>query len=562
MSKLTERQQDIVKCEDNVFVTACPGSGKTRVLTFKVMRELERLESSKKRIIALTFTNRSAEEIKSRLQDNDVPTRQLWAGTIHAFALDWILRPYSCYIDCLRHGFSVVDELYSRMLIDTLKDKYNIKRFTEVRARFDRNGQLTNSDRTHCALLKEYYEQLADARLTDFDQILSLSVQLLKDLPSVAKTLGAIVEWIFIDEYQDTQDLQYAILSAVCRASSRRTRIFIVGDDSQAIYASRGGDSKTREEIQAEFGVNVLIHFFLEENFRSTQRIVDYCGEFQEPETPISSRAEHANERGLISFSNQDVFVDALPRYIKTIIQQHLDAGVPPEEICVLAPRWQFVTELGRRLVSELPDVELDAPGLSPFRRQQDNLWFKLARIFLTDPEPQRFRKRVLWASEFLMQLEQELGSELHVNLRSPRRVLKMCNESASLSENGVQYLQESIKTYLEKLGLSLLEYPSLQESMDSFFDTSVERLNDPDYQFPTDTAYLRRLYRHPNGVVLNTCQGAKGEEYDVVIVFGVLRGYVPHWHRIFDDAVDDADDARKIPDRHGLWGIEKGRAI
>jgi len=94
MIALNDEQRDAATQAGNVIVTACPGSGKTRVLTARVMRGLTELRSSRERVAALTFTNRAADEIHARLDEENIPDEQLWAGTIHAFALDWILRPY------------------------------------------------------------------------------------------------------------------------------------------------------------------------------------------------------------------------------------------------------------------------------------------------------------------------------------------------------------------------------------------------------------------------------------------------------------------------------------
>ncbi|MCK4784030.1 MAG: UvrD-helicase domain-containing protein, partial [Desulfobacteraceae bacterium] len=107
MIHLNEKQKVAVEHPGNVVVTACPGSGKTRILTYRVIRGLEELTSTKHRIIAMTFTNRATDEIQSRLEQLSINHKQLWAGTIHAFALEWILRPYAPYVPRLQKGFSI-----------------------------------------------------------------------------------------------------------------------------------------------------------------------------------------------------------------------------------------------------------------------------------------------------------------------------------------------------------------------------------------------------------------------------------------------------------------------
>jgi DNA helicase-2/ATP-dependent DNA helicase PcrA len=121
MIALSDEQQAAVDQPGNVFVQACPGSGKTRVLTCRVIKGLEDLISSKQRVVALTFTNRAADEIQSRVDQLSIVQDRLWAGTIHAFALEWILRPYAGYVSRIRKGFSIADEYFTERTLDELR---------------------------------------------------------------------------------------------------------------------------------------------------------------------------------------------------------------------------------------------------------------------------------------------------------------------------------------------------------------------------------------------------------------------------------------------------------
>lgn len=89
--ELNEEQSAVVKDDANILLVACPGSGKTRTLTYKVASELSKLDSHKKFVIAITYTNRAANEIKERIELLGVSTNQLWIGTIHSFCNEWIL---------------------------------------------------------------------------------------------------------------------------------------------------------------------------------------------------------------------------------------------------------------------------------------------------------------------------------------------------------------------------------------------------------------------------------------------------------------------------------------
>ena len=301
--ELSDQQQTAVEESGNVLVTACPGSGKTRVLIHRIMKELSELKSIKHRVIAVTFTNRAADEIKSRLDDPEIPLDNLWAGTIHSFSLDWILRPYACYSQILKKGFSVADEFYIKSLKNKLKKKYGFNYFHEINTRIDRNGKSIACSQNEKNLKDEYYQILKEKKLIDFDMVLYQAYDLITKNKEISKTLGSIVRSICIDEYQDTQDLQYGILSEIVKNSSGSTKIFIVGDANQAIYTSLGGIPKTEDEITDEFRVEQLAHHRLTGNYRSSQRIIDLSLNLQDDETEVTSLTDFADEQGVITYS-------------------------------------------------------------------------------------------------------------------------------------------------------------------------------------------------------------------------------------------------------------------
>lgn len=547
MPKLSLQQQAVIDLEGDVFVTACPGSGKTRVLTEKIVATLEKGIPPATRIGAVTFTNRAADEIALRLQDAGLSQRQLWTGTIHSFALEWILRPYSSYDPFLRHGFSVADEFLTRQTIESLKSKYGVKYTDDLRLGFWRDGELLHDDPNGCGLIDECREQLKARKLIDFDSVLYLAYDLLRRKPEIATTLGAIFHLICIDEYQDTQDLQFGILSTIAKASDGNTNLFIVGDKNQAIYDSLGGMAKTIQEIKDEFARTHLKHRELSGNWRSTQRIVDFCSNLCEAgDEKITSMAEYAEETGLITYANQGINKDNLAETIAKVVQYHLNQRVRPEEICILGPAWWLLTELGRQLVLHLPNVDLDAPGLSPLKYQPDSLWFRLARLFLTEPTPTRFRARHRWATDFVTQLEASLGRELEEEVRTPRSILRLVNALTSVEDSGLAYLDDVFDQFLSALEIDLSQHPDLGIARESFFDAAEARLIDKESELET-VENLKKMFRHPSGVVVNSCHGSKGEEYEVVICFGMLRGYVPHWKRIIANEKDAGLESRRI---------------
>jgi len=304
---LSGEQASAVNHIGNVFVTACPGSGKTRALTARLSLGMEQLSHISEKILAVTFTNRAANEIKSRIeQDEHYDSKKLWAGTIHSFVLEWIIRPYAGYFNLLNNGFVVADEYETRKILSQLKIDKGMSFFDPVNTSFDRFGNVHNLNRRAQEVEQEYREILTQRKKIDYDQTLYFAYEILESKPEIATNLGAIFRLICIDEVQDTQDLQYAILSMIHNNSLVKPKLFIVGDINQAIYESIGGMSKTQAELNQEFNQANFVHFSFSDNYRSTQRIADYFSDFRNIQG-IISKAEHAEDLGKIVFSDQEI---------------------------------------------------------------------------------------------------------------------------------------------------------------------------------------------------------------------------------------------------------------
>ena len=333
--QLSKEQATAVNYEGNVYVTACPGSGKTRALTARLSLGMEKLNSISTKVLAVTYTNRAANEIKSRIeQDEEYDSKKIWAGTIHSFCLEWIIKPYAGYFEKLNNGYVVADEYETRKILSQLKNDKGMNYYDEVNTSFDRQGNVHNSDRKAREVEHEYREILDQRKKIDFDQILYFTYSILESKPEIATTLGAIFRLICVDEIQDTQDLQYAILSKIYNASLVKPDLFIVGDINQAIFENIGGVSKTLNELNQEFMRGNLVHFSFSDNYRSTQRIADYFSYFRNIQG-IKSRTEYADESGKIVFSNQEIDKQKLAEEIANIVKNEISCGVSENEICI-----------------------------------------------------------------------------------------------------------------------------------------------------------------------------------------------------------------------------------
>jgi DNA helicase II / ATP-dependent DNA helicase PcrA len=525
---LNKEQIAAIIPDENILVTACPGSGKTRVLAHKAAYELEKIATSKKKIIAVTFTNRAAEEIKNRIFKLNIDDSKLWAGTIHSFCLDWILRPYMCYLNEIKNGFVIADEFKTEDLLNNLKKKHGITYWQSISLKYLANGEL--EEEKNKIVVKEYHELLKENKLIDFDQILYFSYKILAKYSSIPKILNNLIHLICVDEYQDTQELQYAILAEIIKIKNGSTKIFMVGDIDQAIYGSLGGVAKSLEEIKSQFKIKNILPMKLPGNYRTNQQIIDFYKNFQSSTIDIVSLCDYAKEKAIITY-DKTIDITGLDRKIADLISSYLNKGIEEKEICVLAPQWWLIIPMGRKLRNHLPQVNFDAIGLSPLQRNKENIWFKIARLFLAEPSTSRYFSRRRWANELIDEFESiniDLFSE---KIYKAKKLLKVINSINSTEELGVDYLSECFNKLMSSLELKIDDHIYLQEHWKYFFESTNQRLDNPDLDHAKDTESFKKMFKHKSGVVVNTCHGIKGEEFKVVIAFGLLDGYLPNWN-------------------------------
>ncbi|SFS14745.1 Superfamily I DNA or RNA helicase [Agrococcus baldri] len=545
---LNAEQEAAIAEPGSVFLIACPGSGKTRTLTYKVASELEKIDSHRSFVAAITYTHRAADEIEERISGLGVDTSQLWIGTIHAFCLEWILKPYGKYHPDLQYGFQVINSHESEVILKRLCATSRNPAVTT----FDCDYYFTDSSmelgcRTASKIpsvhriLQEYFGELHASRQIDFEHILKYAFEIVRDNPSVSTILSQIFTFIAIDEYQDTKQVQYSILGAIIKAGAGSTRTLIVGDPNQSIFASLGGYAIAPGDFRSLIGVP-LREMALSRNYRSSERIIDYFGNFNVHGTLIEAASEHAAYASAITFDNVTTR-NELETELARLIRHNIEVeGVSPNEICVVAPWWIHLAHMTRRLVALMPEYEFDGPGLVPFSRDIDNFWYKLAKLALTEASPRMFVLRLRWAGDIINDLELAGVDTSRISRRS---LLRESNSIAPPDVEGLDYLASYFRTLFENLSIDYAQYRPLQEQHDAFFASSrqrVDRLVAEGAPYVSDIATFRRVFRPRTGITVSTIHGIKGAEFDTVVAFALLDGMVPH----FSDA-DQLDSAKKL---------------
>jgi len=292
LKELNENQQKAVKYTDGAsLVIAGAGSGKTRVLTYKIAYLLK-IGMAPGSILALTFTNKAAKEMKERIaQMVGVNTaRYLWMGTFHAI-FSRILRSEAEHIGFSKN-FTIYDSADSKSLVKSivkemkLDDKVYKHGFVQSRISYAKNNLITpesylaNTEllkadtSSRIPLLKDIYKiycnRCKQADAMDFDDLLLQTNVLFRNNPAILQKYQQIFGYILVDEYQDTNFAQYLIVK---KLAEKHEKICVVGDDAQSIYSFRGANIDNILQFKNTYH-NAQV-FKLEQNYRSTQTIVN-----------------------------------------------------------------------------------------------------------------------------------------------------------------------------------------------------------------------------------------------------------------------------------------------
>ena len=519
LNKLNPQQKQVCIDERNILLKACPGSGKTRTLTYKLAYLAQKYISSKKLNIAITYTNRAADEIRERLEKLEIPEDKVWVGTIHQFCLEFVIRPYTMYHERLRKGYHIIDEYVTKQYIEEIIEELGID--IGYNKPFD-----------YPEILEKYQKKLLDEKEIDFNDILSISFDLVNNKKFIAENLSGIIRTILVDEYQDTNELQYKILSSVVMAD-KKIQVTFVGDTDQAIYGGLGGVAKTCDELQKEFGIKFQERE-LDGCYRSTQRIVDYYSNFQLKSMMIQAVSDIKDEKGHLVYDNT-INKSELFEKIAYIVKDELSKGIPDNEICIIAPQWWLLFPLSKKMKELLPDVKFDAPDITPIKYDPMNVFYLISKLLFTESGRRiKLRKRV--ANEIIEILTEEYKICLSEKIDS-YRVLKIINSISKINKNAIVYLEEVITRFLMELGIDLSIEVSLYKAYEDFMARVKDRVKNN--HLSTDIDVFKQCFKEKEGVVINTFHGVKGEEYTTVIAFGILNGYIPHWDIIINKSLD-----------------------
>jgi DNA helicase-2/ATP-dependent DNA helicase PcrA len=281
----TEQCYAVKHTEGPVLIMAGAGSGKTRVLVYRVAFLLEEKQVSPGQILAITFTNKAAREMRERIEDLvGASSREMWIGTFHATCVR-ILRQDIQHLGYNRY-FVIYDDGDQQTLIKKCLKELNLdeKKFTPRAL----GGAISNAknkmwdpekmaamsgnyfESTAADVYRLYQKKLSENNALDFDDLINKTVELFTRYPEVLTYYQKKFRYILVDEYQDTNHSQYCLIQLLAR---EHKNLCVVGDPDQSIYRWRGADIQNIMDFEEDYPEAVTIR--LEQNYRSTQNILD-----------------------------------------------------------------------------------------------------------------------------------------------------------------------------------------------------------------------------------------------------------------------------------------------
>ena len=576
---LNERQQEAIKTLDGpMLVLAGAGSGKTKVLTTKVAYLLEERDVSPQNILAITFTNKAAKEMKDRifsLIGREAFLIQI--STFHSFGLKILKENY----DLLGYesNFTILDASDSETVIKKIMKDYDIDsskyNYRAIKSSISSNKNemvgveefkkfvYNDYDEVVLKVYEEYEKELKRSNAIDFDDLLILPLKLFNEHNEVLQKYQEQYKYVFIDEYQDTNKPQYILSKLI---SAKYKNITVVGDNDQAIFTWRGADYKNILNFEKDYeDAKVVI---LDENYRSTKTILKAANNvIKNNKLRKEKNLWTENEDG-----NKITYYKAFDErdesfYVIKEIRKLLDDGVNPNDICVLYRAnaqsrgiedaflennisYRIVGSFAFYQRKEIKDL---LSYLKLIHNEKDDV--SLLRV-INYPKRGIGNKTIeeltIAANNNGTCLYDAIESGKELEFKNIIEELKKASEKMSLTEfidlvldkTGIRPELKSERTLEADIRLeNLEEFKSITRTVEEV--DGIASLGDFLDEISLVTDASEKQEDGQDKVTLMTMHAVKGLEFDYVFVIGVEEGLFPHLNSM--NSEDELEEERRL---------------
>jgi len=576
LAGLNDRQSEAVQTTKGpVLVVAGPGSGKTRVLTCRIAWLLASQEAEPYQILALTFTNKAAREMNERVKKL-LPkgmTKGMWIGTFHSL-MARLLRVEAGHLG-FTSDFTIYDtddceRLLKQLIQDDAKsDPKKIKpRGVHYYISMAKNKWLSSHEmksdakspaaKAAARLYKPYAEALLHSNALDFDDLLLKPLELFQDVPDVLQKYQGKWSHILIDEYQDTNHVQYLLAQQL---SGAHRNLCVVGDDAQSIYSFRGANIQNIMSFEKDFPEAKIVR--LEENYRSTTRILDAA------DSLISNNVDRIEKKlwtdnGMGTLIKPIETSNGIEEALKTIRKIRTEVNIGRLNYKDFAILYR-TNEQSRRFEDALRKVRIPyrlVGGISFYQRREIRDAISYLRLLVNPNDLSSFKRVVNYptrgigpkSQQIIMEYARQEGYTLRHALNEvdfihiPQKAKDSLREFASLIQSHTKKMRYNQSP--SKIVASLFRESGFFGELESDeTQTGQRRLENvhqlisglKEYEEADESnslsRYLQRISLMTNAdendasdnkVTLMTLHASKGLEFPVVFIVGVEDGILP----------------------------------
>ncbi len=581
---LNNEQYNAVVCtEGPVLVSAGAGSGKTRLLTYRIAYLITECNVPAHKILAITFTNKAANEMKERIEKIAPDGELVTVSTFHSFCAR-MLRAYASFIPNYKENFTIYsDNDTSKLMKDIFKEmnisdenikdefKHNISVIKNDNMSIEEYVKIFKYDSTIIEFerfYRTYQNELIKNNAMDFDDLLINFYNLISTNQEVLDSIQNKYTYFSVDEFQDTNKIQYDIVKLL---ASKTRNVLIVGDEDQSIYGWRGANIDNIFNFTKDFPDAKI--FKLEQNYRSTKKILDRANLIiKNNRNRLEKKLYTENEDGTDVFYYQAMSEsDEADFVIRSIIRMY-ESGVPYHEMAILMRLNALSRTFEEKLLNySIPHIMYN--GFKFFERAEIKSVLAYLTAIVNPSDDISFARIINFPKRGIGETSIEKLLEISAKNKMPLKEVVMNYEN--------EILPTALKDKLKDLKTLFLD---LQENIDKlsmyeFFTYMLEKTNvlksfdlenEQDYERYLNIGSLVnsvREYEEANqdatiidylqsvtlssamdnddgkGVVIATVHGAKGLEFDTVYIVGCEEKIFP----ISRDDNDDIEEERRL---------------
>lgn len=562
--RLSIQQQKVVDTKEGpLLVKASAGSGKTRVLTERIKALLP---TTRRKILAITFTNKAGEEMRSRLEGVPQVADQLFIGTFHGFCQQ-VLESHGKHIGLPTMPHIFEDEADRRKIIEDVllsspyyKPLYEEKprkeqtaflyRSLEFISQVKRNLQdeedlrSESNDQDLVLLLKEYQDALSSHNAIDFDDLIKFTYNIFAAQPPVASLYRRSYEYICIDEAQDLNYAQYQLLRMI--TGDEHKNVMMVGDPNQAIFAFNGSSSKfMNEDFVRDFAPVTIIE--LKSNYRSSKRVLDAAerlmpGSCDLNDIAIEGRFEIVEEQN--EYQEALWIHDKIRELVDIREFEDIEGSVTFDRIAVLA-RNKYVFNSLKEVFDEkgMPYYFKITPGAIKYESDLMKMFDLALKVKINPQDSIHFNRLrgLMKASgcENLLELKERVSDEIYRDLID--WVLSL-NDEGSNFKLAAKRFSEYVETssYFSddnEKNMIVRDISELQTHWHNYAK-KAERKSLPNFKNCMALGQTHPLAQG-EGITLSTVHTMKGQEYEIVFLMGMDDETFPDYRSIRGPSIE-----------------------